>query len=273
MALRPSFHSPQQTAPARRTTGRPQANKRRPHLDTPGDQVGRSRPPLERMTSLRPRLRTAGTLAAATAVLLSACATQDDWSAPHPKPTSVGTLGPGFVDRAAPPAPEATITPTPDSWHEVHPSPGYRVVLLTAGDDPQTRTLATAVTTWAREEQVSLKTVRATATDQLVPSITQAINLAPDLVISAGNDLVDPLALVTANHLDQQFLVIGAELAEPTANVTAADWTGASYRSEGLGMSSTYDPASFTPERAKSAVRAGVASILNGLTGIVLWLN
>ena len=83
-----------------------------------------------------------------------------------------------------------------------------------------------------------------------------AIDLAPDLIISAGNDLVDPLALVTANHLDQQFLVVGAELAEPTANVTAADWTGASFRGEGLGMSSTYDPATFTP-RARRARRPG----------------
>lgn len=225
------------------------------------------------MTRLRSRLRAAGTIAAAAAVLISGCASPDDWSEPHTAPTPVGTLGPGFVDRTAPPAPEATITPNPGSWNEVHPSPGYRVVLLTAGDDPQTRTLATAVTTWAKEEQVSLRTVTATASDRFVPSITQAIEMAPDLVISAGNDLVDPLALVTANHLDQQFLVIGAELAEPTANVTAADWTGASYRGEGLGMSSTYDPASFTPERAASAVRAGVASVLNGLTGIVLWLD
>ena len=46
---------------------------------------------------------------------------------------------------------------------------------------------------------------------------SRAMDLNPDLVISAGNELVDPLALVTANHLDQQFLVVGAELAEPTA--------------------------------------------------------
>jgi hypothetical protein len=67
--------------------------------------------------------------------------------------------------------------------------------------------------------------------------------------------------------------VVGAELAEPTANVTAADRTGASFRGEGLGMSSTYDPATFTSERAGRAVRAGVAAVLNGLTGIVIWLD
>jgi hypothetical protein len=227
------------------------------------------------MISLRSRLRAAGTLAAAaaTAVLISGCSSPDDWSRPHAEPSPVGTLGHGFVDPTAPPTPEATITPSPGSWDGVHPSPGYRVVLLTTGDNPQTKILVTAVTEWAKQEHVSLKTVTATEPDQFIPHISQAINLAPDLIISAGNDLMDPLALVTPNHLDQQFLVVGAELAEPTVNVTAAGWAGASFRGEGLGMSSTYDPTSFTPERAAAAVRAGVASVLNGLTGIVIWLD
>ncbi|WP_246244844.1 hypothetical protein [Amycolatopsis pithecellobii] len=216
------------------------------------------------------RLLVAGALAA-IAVLGGGCSSADDWSAPHTKPSAIGTLGPGFV--TASPTPEATVTPGPGSWDGVRPSPGYRVVLLTAGDDPQTTALVRAVTDWAGSEEVSLKTVKATKPDELVPSVSQAIGLAPDLVISAGHDLIDPLALVTANHLDRQFLVIGAELAEPTANVTAADWTGASFRGEGLGMSSTYDPASFTPERCAAAVRAGVASVLNGLTGIVVWVR
>ncbi|MBC6458509.1 hypothetical protein HKK72_11450 [Actinomadura sp. HBU206391] len=217
----------------------------------------------------------AGTLAAAvaTAVLVSGCGSGDDWSRPHAKPTAVGALGPGYVDRAAPPAPEATITPRPRSWDGVRPSKGYRVVLLTAGRDPQTRTLVSAVEEWAQAEHVSLKTVTATEPAQFIARISEAMDLGPDLIISAGNDLVDPLAMVSPNHLDQQFLVVGAELAEPTANVTAADWTGASFRGEGLGMSSTYDPATFTPERAGRAVRAGVAAVLSGLTGIVIWLD
>ena len=210
--------------------------------------------------------------AVATAALVNGCNSGDDWSRPHATPTAVGALGAGFVDPTAPPAPEATVTPRPGSWDDVHPSKGYRVVLLTAGKDPQTRTLVNAVRDWAEEENVSLRTVTATKPDQFVPSISKAMELAPDLIISAGNDLIDPLTLVSANHLDQQFLVVGAELAEPTANVTAADWTGASFRGEGLGMSSTYDPATFTPERSGRAVRAGVAAVLHDLTGIVLWL-
>ena len=166
-----------------------------------------------------------------TAILLGACGA-DDWSEPHAKPTAIGTLGPGFIDPAKPPAPEATITPRPGSWDGVRPSKGMRVVLLTAGEDRETRTLAGAVRKWAEQEDVSLKTVTAAGSHQLIPSIRGAMDLKPDLIISAGNELVDPLALVTANHLNQQFLVIGAELAEPTENVTAADWLGAAFRGE-----------------------------------------
>ncbi|MFF3669773.1 type 1 periplasmic-binding domain-containing protein [Microtetraspora malaysiensis] len=223
---------------------------------------------------MRPRLLPAGTLAVAvaTALLISGCGSGDDWSRPHAKPSAVGTPGPGFFP-AVSPAPEATITPRPGSWNGVRPSAGYRVVLLTVGDDPQTRTLVNAVTEWAEEENVSLKTLTATEPDQFIPRISSAIKMKPDLIISAGNDLIDPLAMVSPNHLDQQFLVVGAELAEPTGNVTAADWTGASFRGEGLGMSSTYDPATFTPERAGRAVRAGAAAVLKGLTGLVIWID
>jgi hypothetical protein len=125
-------------------------------------------------------------------------------------------------------------------------------VLLSTGDDGPTR----AVTSWAQHEHVSLKTVSAGAPDQVVASISRAIALRPDLIISAGHELVAALDVVTASHLDQQFLLVGAELAEPTHNVTAADWTGA-----------------FTEERATGALRAGVAAVLNGLTGIVVRLE
>ncbi|MFB7493111.1 hypothetical protein ACFC09_00125 [Streptomyces sp. NPDC056161] len=207
------------------------------------------------------------------ALPVTGCNSGDDWSRPHPEPTAVGTPGPGFVDPANPPAPEATATPQPGSWTGVHPSDGYRVVLLTAGDDRPTKTLVKAVEDWAKDEHVDLRTVTAAHSADLIPSITRALDLHPDLVVSAGNDLIDPLATVTPNHLSQQFLVVGAELAEPTSNVTAVDWSGASFRGEGLGMSSTYDPASFTSSRCAAAIHAGAAAVLTGVTGIVLWLN
>lgn len=219
---------------------------------------------------MRPALRAIALLVTAAALLVG-CGTETDWSQPRPEPVPVGTLGAGFVDPAKPPTPESTITPAPGSWNDVHPPKGYRVVLLTAGDDAPTKALVAAVQDWAAAEHVDLRTVVA-GTDP-VPGITQALDMGPDLIVSAGNALIDALALVTPSHLAKQFLVVGAELAEPTGNVTAVDWSGASFRGEGLGMSSAYDPASFTADRCAAAIRAGVAAVLNHLTGIVIWLH
>ncbi|MEU7608919.1 hypothetical protein [Micromonospora sp. NPDC049204] len=220
---------------------------------------------------MRPPLRAVAMLAA-TAALVAACDSGDDWSQPHPAPSAVGTLGPGFVDPSTTPAPEATITPRPGSWAGVHPPKDYRVVLLTAGTDDPTKALVTAVREWADDEHADLRTITVGNAHDAVPSIAKAMEMKPDLIVSAGGDLIDPLALVTPNHLDEKFLVVGAELAEPTHNVTSVDWEGASFRGEGLGMSSTYDPKSFTGERCAAAIRAGVAAVLNDLTGIVVWL-
>ncbi|MFG2052344.1 hypothetical protein ACGFIW_33545 [Micromonospora sp. NPDC048935] len=220
---------------------------------------------------MRPPLRAVAMLAA-TALLVTACDSGDDWSQPRPAPSAVGTLGPGFVDPSTTPAPEATITPRPGSWAGVHPPRDYRVVLLTAGADDPTRALVTAVREWADDEHADLRTITVGNAHEAVPSIAKAMEMNPDLIVSAGDGLIDPLALVTPNHLDEKFLVVGAELAEPTHNVTSVDWEGASFRGEGLGMSSTYDPTSFTAERCAAAIRAGVAAVLNNLTGIVVWL-
>ncbi|WP_244876692.1 hypothetical protein [Winogradskya consettensis] len=207
----------------------------------------------------------------AAAALITGCGSGSDWSQPHAAPSAIGTLGPGFVDPSTPPAPEATVTPAPGSWDGVHPSKGYRVVLLTAGEDAPTKALVKAVEDWAGAEDVDLRTVK--AGNDHVAGTVKALDLKPDLIVTAGNELVDPLALVTPSHLDQQFLVVGAELAEPTGNVTSVDWSGASFRGEGLGSASTYDPASFTADRCSAAVRAGVAAVLNNLTGIVVWIR
>ncbi|GLY01721.1 hypothetical protein [Actinoplanes sp. NBRC 101535] len=211
-------------------------------------------------------------VAVAFLVVVAACADPDDWSRSRPVPAPAGVLGAGFTDPATPPTPEAVITPSPGSWSSVRPAEGYRVVLLTAGEDAPTRALVTAVTDWAAAEEVSLKTVTADVTKP-VDAIVAAMQMRPDLIVSAGNDLIDPLALVSPNHLDQQFLIVGAEIAEPTHNVTAVDWTGASFRGEGLGAASAFDPASFTGERCAAAIRAGVAAVLHDVTGIVLWLD
>ena len=210
---------------------------------------------------------------ATLAVVVSGCASPDSSSKRHAERRAIGVLGSGFVDPEKPPPPEGMIRPRPGSWDGVHPPPGYRVVLLTAGDDAATTTLVTAVKQWAKAEHVRLETV-VTTEAKAVDGIVEAMNLTPDLVVCAGHALVDALALVTASHLDQQFLVVGAQLPEPTVNVTAAIWHGAASRGgEVLDTASSFDPDSFTPEHASAAIRAGVASVLSDLTGIVIWLD
>ena len=211
---------------------------------------------------------------ATLALVISGCASSVSSSERHGERRPIGALGSGFIDTSKPPAPEATIRPKPGSWDSVRPPRGYRVVLLTAGDDRATTTLVKAVRQWATAEHVRLETVAVVKRDGFVDGIVEAMNREPDLVICAGHALVDALALVTASHLDQQFLVIGAQLPEPTVNVTAAIWRGASSRgAEVPDTSSSFDPDSFTPEHAGVAIRAGVASVLSELTGIVIWLG
>jgi hypothetical protein len=198
--------------------------------------------------------------------------------------SSAGTLGEGFADAADPPAPEATFSPAPGSWNGVHPPAGFRVVLLSSGavdadgdgedgDAAAPRTLIAAVERWAAAEDVDLSHVEPRSADDVLPAVGRAVAARPDLVISVGNDMVDPIAAMSPSALHQQFLVLGAEIAEPTSNVTAADWTGAGFRGEGLGAASHHDPATFTPDRAGRALRAGVAAVLHGFNGTVVWVS
>jgi hypothetical protein len=216
----------------------------------------------------------AATAASALALTLWGCSSVDDWSTSRSDPAPIGTLGPGFIEPNSTPAPEATISPAAGSWDDVHPPEGYRVVLLDPTYDATAEELVAAVTEWAKAERVSLKIVDVDTPGAAVENIVAAMELGPDLIVSAGPGVVDALALVTASHLDRQFLILGAQVPEPTMNVTAAIWPGAASRgSEVPDSEGTFDPAAFTQDAADVAIRAGVASVLHGLTGIVLQLD
>lgn len=202
-------------------------------------------------------------------LLLSGCAASD-WDDARPTTTATGLPAAGFIPTPLP-SPEGTVTPASGSWAGVDPAPGYRVVLLTRGEEERTATLSAAVVEWA--DAVSADLRRVDAGEDAIRSITEAMDMNPELIVAVGDDLVDPLAIVTPNHLDIPFLVLGAELAEPTANVTAVEWTGAGFRGSGLGSTTQFDAASFTPERSAEAIRAGVAAVLTGMTGVVLWIH
>ena len=222
-------------------------------------------------------------LGAAAAVTLAGCSsatvgeTVARPSGTATSDSSAGSLGAGFVGSDTPPAPESTVTPAPGSWSGVHAPDHYDVVLLSdradTEDSAAARTLARAVRSWAAEEHVTVTPVVAADPDDRIAAVGRALDHHADLVVSVGNDMVDPVAAVSPTALRQQFLVLGAEIAEPTSNVTAADWTGGGFRGEGLGPSSHYDPRTFTADRAGRALRAGVAAVLHDLSGIVVWVD
>lgn len=205
------------------------------------------------------------------ALLATGCAGADDWSAPRTSTVSPGALPAAFLSPDATPSPSATITPHPGSWNDAQPEPGYRVVLLEASYDPANDELATGTRRWAERAGASVKSVRAESPAGAVSAIVEAMELHPDLIVSTSPALVDALALVTASHLEERFLLIGAQLPEPTANVTAAVWSGASTRGSEVANPADSDLAdAYTAEASEHATAAGVAAVLHDLTGIVI---
>lgn len=205
-----------------------------------------------------------------------------DWRSRHPVPQAEGQLDPGFG------APDVTgyyssqlVKPAPETWTRVRPSSAYRVLLLADGKDdhtprdPQVAILVDAVQKWAQEEdRVKLKIRYLSDPHTYTDGIDKAASGDnADLIVTAGNSLVDPVAAISANYAGenpQQFLVLGAEVAEPTNNIAASDWTGSAYLGEGLPQEHYYDPASVTAPRAHAALRAGAAAILSGYRSLIV---
>ncbi|RNL75371.1 hypothetical protein EFL95_18305 [Nocardioides marmorisolisilvae] len=173
------------------------------------------------------------------------------------------------------------VEPDPETWTKVRPAGDYRVLVLAAGKDahaaqnPQVAILVAAVQKWAgAEDRVKLKVRYLHDPNTYIQGIDNAAKKDhADLIITAGNSLVDPVAAVSANYAGekpQQFLVVGAEVAEPTANIAATDWIGSAYLGEGLEESHFYHPSAVTAPRAYAALRAGVAAVLTGYKSVIV---
>ena len=96
-----------------------------------------------------------------------------------------------------------------------------------------------------------------------------------DLIITAGNSSVEPVAVVSANHAGydpQQFLVLGAEVAEPTTNIAATDWEGSGLHRRRPRPVALLRPGRLaaTAPRAYAALRAGTAAVLSGYTSVIV---
>lgn len=149
------------------------------------------------------------------------------------------------------------MTPSPGSWAGARPAAGLRVVLLTMGEEASTETMTDAVRIWAREVGADLREVRAGAgafPRSPRPSTCTPMSSCPPATASWIPSRSSPRVTST----------------DP--NVLAVDWAGAGFRGEDLGQAAHHDPASFTPERCRDAVAAGVAALLSGQNGVVVWI-
>jgi hypothetical protein len=205
---------------------------------------------------------------AVCAVVLAACLLAGCAAAPD----DLSEQRSAFLGGADTPAPESTIAPSPGAWDGIPAAEGYRVVVIHAEGDPTADTLVSAVHSWAATSGAEVDDVAAATPDDVETAITVVAAETPDLIVGAGAGTVDVFSLVTAQFLDQQFLVLGAQLPEPTANVTAVVWPGAGFRGTGITPDDATVDGAVTPERASAAVEAGYASIRLGVTGVVVSL-
>lgn len=212
-------------------------------------------------------------LSVVLSVALSGCAAGPTGVSVDPgDPAAVrAALGDDFLGGNTSPSPEAVVTPAPGSWDGIEPRSGYRVAVLTVAGDPDRGVLTSALSAWAAEHGVQLSEL--VAQDDAAIEELAVGAVGTDLIIGAGSGVVDELSRMTPQHLDQNFLIVAAELPEPTANVTSVVWDGASFRGSGISAEGDLVVGAVTSERVASAVSAGVASVLAEHTGIVLYLD
>ena len=179
--------------------------------------------------------------------------------------------------------PGATVPPTGTASAEVLPVPGrtiaaaptdigdlngYRIaVVIPDTSDASERLLAAAreVASSAGADLVELP-ADLTGADPVGAALEEALAADADLVVGLGDGVIGVFDIETGKALDQQVLVIGGQLAEPTENVTAVIWPGATAREAS-------DDAAVTVERGVDALAAGIASIREGVSGVVLSLD
>jgi hypothetical protein len=214
---------------------------------------------------LRPALR-AGALAAIVALglALSACAADPAGSAAAPSSAPHATTPTGAVSGAVP-APGRTIAASPSTVEDLS---GYRIAAVVADDSDASQTLLAAAREFAASSGAELVEFPAAASgdDPVGDALASAAGAGADLVVGLGEGVVGVFDFETGKILDQKVLVIGGQLAEPTDNVTAVIWPGATSRESA-------DDESVTLQRGIDALSTGVASVRDGVTGVVLHLG
>ncbi|MBI9116149.1 hypothetical protein, partial [Sanguibacter suaedae] len=222
--------------------------------------------------TVRPRVLAALLTTLTVLGALAGCA-PDGGSSSTPTSTSPASAGPGATSSAGPstdtPAPGSTVAPLPGG----ELPPGLTLAVVVPSSTADTAAAVTEVEAFAAAHDASVSVIAPDAASSrgegslLDPEtlLGDAVAEGTDVVVVIGGDLLAALDRVSASTLDQQFVVIGAQLPEPTANVTAVVWPGADSRD---GSS----PEAEVAPRVGEALAAGLAAVVAEATGYVIAL-
>jgi maltose-binding protein MalE len=197
-------------------------------------------------------------------------------------PDSGGTTGQASASAGAEASqpslpPGATVAPPPSGTETSAPD-GYTVTVLAVepeGEASAVEGAARTVVDDAERRGIDASVVRGAADQDQDALVAEAIASQPDVVVVVGAASLDAVDRGSATNLSRDFVIVGAQLPEPTSNVTSVIWPGADARS-----SMTTDtnggpaPARITDlsDRAGEAWSAGLDSVLAGDTGFVVKL-
>jgi hypothetical protein len=204
----------------------------------------------------------------ALAVILAGCVA-DDRAAMLP---AAGGSPSASAMEFSRPAPGRTVEATPPS--QLDNLRGVRIAAVVADSSAASQGLQAGMRELAAQQGLIVEEF--VAGDGPAPvdaALADALATEPHVVVGLGDAAVDAIASASAQHLDQDFLLVGAQSAEPTANVTAVIWDGATSRGSSAPADDVSYAASATPERAVTALTSGLGSVLSGMTGIVLHLS
>ncbi|MGO3886906.1 MAG: hypothetical protein ACTJHU_11485 [Mycetocola sp.] len=207
--------------------------------------------------------------------------------------TGTGTGNPSDAGHGAPEqaasTPGAMAPSDADFASEQLPAPGAtRPAEDCAGGDAATAELSGATVALllpeepTADEQAIADGIRSVLADARVQTMSQpgqgapadeviiaAAEERPAVIVVVGEHQLDAIDRVAASRLEQRFLILGAQLPEPTENVTAVIWPGG----DGRGMAAASEPAPDTtaldPAAADSAVQTGLCAAVGDGSGFV----
>ena len=184
--------------------------------------------------------------------------------------TLVSGCAPGAeaVPGASAPLVTETAVPVPRPGSTVAPQPGTIPAGVSLAVVATPETPRAVVDAFVAAHSATVTVYESASRADVEARLDEAIALGSDVIVSFGSMGLDALDRASASNLAQQFLVIGAQLPEPTENVTAVIWAGADVRDGQL----EHTPA-LLAENTPAALEAGVASVLLGRTGFVIDLG